>query len=326
MSIGFRDHEGFHRAAMAMTAAGAAAGLAGSWVGVSPLVGGAVGAVIGCAAAERPRRAARVGLGLVMVSLGAAIAQAAGPGAALWIVAGALAIALARGGSARGWLGAAGLGALVTAAAGFAALKISGAAETASWPAWAVAMASGAAMALTCVVALVPARVVIERDPVAAALRALPARVNGEIRELADQGARVWAEVKARMQPGDAGRGLVQDGVLRLVEVAARSEKIPADVDGSTAKVKARIDELDARIAAATDEIARAQYGEARAALDDQRRYLEGIQVSRDRLVARMHNYLAALEKFRLCVIHVETASTADLEVCGKALAELEAA
>jgi hypothetical protein len=39
-----------------------------------------------------------------------------------------------------------------------------------------------------------------------------------------------------------------------------------------------------------------------------------------------MHNYLAALEKFRLCVIHVETASTADLEVCGKALAELEAA
>jgi hypothetical protein len=187
-------------------------------------------------------------------------------------------------------------------------------------------MLGGAAMSLTCVVALVPARIAIEHDAVIAAMRALPPRVDAEIRDLADQGAKVWAEVKTRMPANDAGLGLIQDGVLKLVDVAARSEKIPADVNASAARVKTRIDELDARIAAATDEIARAQYGEARTALDDQRRYLEGIQISRERLVARMHNYLAALEKFRLCVIHVETASTADLEICGKALAELEAA
>ncbi len=326
MSIGFRDHEGFHRAAIAMTAAGAATGIAGSWVSASPLVAGAVGAVIGCAIAERPRRSARVGLGLVLVAAVAAIGQAGGASFALWIVAAALAMGLARGESWRGWLGAAAVGTLIAAAGGFAALKIAGAAETASWPAWIVALAAGAAMSLTCAVALAPARLVVARDPVAVAMRALPAKVDAEIRDLAEQGARVWAEVQARLPANDGGLELVQDGVLRLVEVAARSEKIPADVASSAAKVKTRIDDLDLRIAAATDEVARAQYGEARTLLDDQRRYLDDIQVSRDRMVARMHNYLAALEKFRLCVIHVETASTADLETCGKALAELEAA
>src|SRR5262245_36221852 len=97
MSIGFRDHEGFHRAEIAMTAAGAAAGAVGHWVGASPIVAGAVGAAVGGALAERPRRAARIGLGLVIVSVGCAIARFTGAAAGTWIVAAAVAIALARG-------------------------------------------------------------------------------------------------------------------------------------------------------------------------------------------------------------------------------------
>jgi hypothetical protein len=284
MSIGFRDHEGFHRAAIAMTTAGAVAGGLGAVLGLSPLVGGAVGAGLGALVAERRQGPARIGLALCAVAILAATAGA------------------------------------------FAAHRIAGAEAVATWPAWLVGILASAAMALASVIALVPARIAIARDAVAAAMRQLPVRVDAEVRDLAEQGARVWTEVKTRLPAGDAGRALVEDGVLKLVDVAARSEKIPADVAASRAKVVARIDELDGRIAAATDEIARAQYGEARAALDDQRRYLEGIETSRQRLVARMHNYLAALEKFRLCVIHVETASTAELEISGKALAELEAA
>jgi hypothetical protein len=293
-------------------------------VGVWPLAAGAIGAALGAAIAETPRRAGRIGLALVVPSLGAAIAHAIGGGAEAWVLGAAIAIALARGGSWRAWLGSAAAATAIAALGAFVATRFGVAAITQSWPAWGVAAAAAGAMALTCSMALAPSRVAIEIDPVAQAMRGLPARTDAELRGLAEQGARVWDEVKARVAD-DAGRALVKDGVLKLVEVAAKSDKLPADVAADSAKVKARIDELDARIAAATDEIARAQYGEARSALDDQRRYLEGIAISRDRLVARMHNYLAALEKFRLCVIHVETASTAELEMSGKALAELAA-
>jgi len=325
MELSFRDHEGFHRAAIGMTAAGAAAGALGHVVGASAIVAGAVGAAIGSAVAEKPRRASRIGLGLVMASMGAAVGHWVGGGAAMWIVGATLAIALARGGSWKQWLGSVAVGSIVAVIGVLAAQRIGNAAITASWPAWVIAMIGAAVMSLACVVALVPSRIAVEHDAVIAALRLLPQKVDAEIRDLAEQGGRVWAEVKTRVDD-DAGRAMVQDGVLKLVEVAAKSDKIPGDVALNKAKVISRIEELDARIAAATDEIARAQYAEARVALDDQRRYLEGIQTSRDRLVARMHNYLAALEKFRLCVIHVETASAADLELCGKALAELEAA
>jgi uncharacterized small protein (DUF1192 family) len=343
MSIGFGDHEGFHRAAIAMTVAGAAAGAGAQVVGLSPIIAGGLGAMIGAVIAERPRPRALTVARVAMAITGLGLALAFRPAIQLWITAIAVASALALGRGAKAWLLASMVGALAIAAGGFAAGRIAGAAETAAWPAWITMAVAGAAMGLTSVVALVPRRVAVERDPVVAAVRALPATVDAEIAELARQGATVWHAVKARVPATDSGRALVKDGVLRLVEVAARSERIPNDLAASTTKVTARIDELDARIAAATDEITRAQYGEARAALDDQRRYLAGIATARERMVARMHNYLAALEKFRLAVVSLETAATAraaadarpaltavadigaDLESCGQALAELEA-
>ncbi|MCE9576506.1 MAG: hypothetical protein K8W52_25375 [Deltaproteobacteria bacterium] len=343
MSIGFGDHEGFHRAAIAMTVAGAAAGAGAQVVGLSPIIAGGLGAMAGALWAERPQRGALMAARIAMTAAGLGIALAFRPALQLWMVAVVIASALALGRGAKAWLLASAVGVIAIAAGGFAAMRIAGAAETASWPGWITMAVAGAAMGLTSVVALVPTRVAVERDPVLAAMRALPATVDAEIADLARQGARVWHEVKQRVPATDGGRALVKDGVLRLVEVAKRSERIPTDLAASTAKVSARIDELDARIAAATDEIARTQYGEARGALDDQRRYLAGIGTARERMVARMHNYLAALEKFRLAVVSLETAATAraaadarpaltavaeigaDLESCGQALAELEA-
>jgi hypothetical protein len=343
MSIGFRDHEGFHRAALAMTAAGAAGGLAAHAAGASVVIGGAIGAVAGASWADRPRSAARIGGRLVLVAAGGGIAAALGPWAALGVVSVAVGAALALGRPWRPWLLATVLGAAAVAAGALAAGRIDAAALTQAWPGWLTAALASAAMGLAAVVALVPRHVVIERDPVAAAIRHLSPRVDPEVAELAHQGARVWSEVRTRLDADDPGRTLVKDGVLRLVDVAARTERIPADLPDSGRRIQTRIDELDARIAAATDEVTRAQYGEARAALDDQRGYLDRIRTARDRLVARMHNYLAALEKFRLAAISVDTDATAqlaasarpaldqvaeigaDLASCGDALAEIEA-
>ena len=99
------------------------------------------------------------------------------------------------------------------------------------------------------------------------------------------------------------------------------------------------MEDLDARIAAATDAEVKAQYQSARTALDDQRRYRDHIKQNRERLIARMHNHVAALEKFQLAASGLAAARAAtagatavkqleelshDVAASGEALAELE--
>ena len=77
------------------------------------------------------------------------------------------------------------------------------------------------------------------------------------------------------------------------------------------AELTQRQDELDQKIAAATDAEAKAQYQAARAALDDQQRYRAQIRQGRERLVARMHNHVAALEKYELAATSLEASRAA---------------
>ena len=131
---------------------------------------------------------------------------------------------------------------------------------------------------------------------------------------------------------------LVRDGVVKALEVAARSAS-PALTGASDTELSARKAELDQRIAAATDDEVRSQYRAARSALDDQERYRGRIQQGRERLIARMHNHVAALEKFELVASGLEAARAAsagasairqleeishDVSASGEALAETE--
>jgi len=102
----------------------------------------------------------------------------------------------------------------------------------------------------------------------------------------------------------------VRDGVLKTLEVAARSAGMRADGTSDEALAK-RMTDLDARIAAANDAEVRAQYQAARAALDDQRRYRDQIRGNRERVIARLHNHVAALEKFQLAASGLEAARAA---------------
>jgi hypothetical protein len=351
MSISFRDHEGFQRAALAMAGWGAAAGLgAHLMTGLSgpldglpaALLGGSVGAVLGAAAAGEGRLR-RVGIGLVLVAAGGAAAMLVPGWTGLAILAAAVAIAIHAGASGARWVAGAlvGTGALLVAAG--AGLQIDAAQELAAWPRALVAAVGGAATSFVAIAALLPRHVGVERDPVDVAAAALPPALDGEVLELVARGRSVWGEVRERLSADPASRYLVRDGVLRLVDVARRSAEVPVDLTASAERVATRIGELDARIAAASDEIAAAQYRQARAAMEDQRRDLDAIRAGRERLVARMHNYLAGLERFRLVVIKHQAASAsqlaaearpllgevsdlaAELDAAGEALADVEA-
>ncbi|HVV84685.1 MAG TPA: hypothetical protein VHE35_16580, partial [Kofleriaceae bacterium] len=174
--------------------------------------------------------------------------------------------------------------------------------QLASWPAVASGAAAAATFGLASAVALAARHVTIAKDPVLEAYRALPP-LTGEGRELVERGRAIWQATAASAVTAPEHRALVQDGVLQLLRAADRLARTPA-VD--TADIARRQAELDARIEAATDAVAREQYRQTRAALDDQRRYADRVGASRERMVARMHHGVTTLETFRLACAQLD--------------------
>lgn len=249
-----------------------------------------------------------------------------------------IALGLAAGGP-RGLRGALGIGlsAITALVAMWAALRIVNARETATWPAWVLAGSGAAAMGMVGVMAMLPRHLKLAIDPVQARIKALPATLDPEVRTLCDRAIAIWHGAKDELAD-EGGKHLVRDGVLKTLEVAVKSSdvKVTGATDGELAK---RMMELDGKIASTSDAEAKSQYQAARAALEDQRRYREHIAKGRERLVARMHNHVAALEKFQLAATGLEAArqasagSTAvkqleelsqNVAASGEALAELE--
>jgi hypothetical protein len=192
-------------------------------------------------------------------------------------------------------------------------------------------------MGLVGALAMVPRHLHVALDPVRAALNRLPAGLDAEVRGLCTRAAAIWGTARERIAD-DSGRALVRDGVVKTLEVAARSAEVKI-TGPRAAELAQRIADLEQRIAAATDAEVKAQYQAARAAVGDQQRYRDHIRQGRERLVARMHNHVAALEKFELAATGLEAARAAsagstvvkqledlshDVAASGEALAELE--
>lgn len=319
-----------------MVLGGAAAGLALHPLTVhAPIVGGLAGIAIGTAAgygkpAFRIAAAALASIPLFLMApsppMLAAIACTMGLGVALFGLRGV-----------RG-LFAMMFGAATTLLAIWAAVRVTGAHETHAWPAWARDTVASGAMSMIGVIAMLPRHLAMSFDPVGAAVRRLPTDLDGEVRELCNRSLAIWSAAKDKLDANDPGRALVRDGVMKTLEVATKSAdvKVAGGSDGELAK---RMEDLDARIASATDAEVKSQYQSARSALDDQRRYRDHIKQNRERLIARMHNHVAALEKFQLAAgglaaVRAATAGaqavkqleelSADVAASGEALAELE--
>jgi hypothetical protein len=337
MDIRFGDHASFQRAALGMVAGGLVFGAALHPVtAVAPLAGGVLGIAAGAAVVHGNAiwRLAVAGAALVVLWTMAPSAPV------LAGVAGLIALALGIGGP-RGLRGLVGVlvAAIIVLIAMWCALRIGAARQTAHWPAVLASATAAAAMGIVGALAMLPRHIQIVLDPVKAALKRLPVGLDAEVRGLCVRAAAVWSTARERIAD-ETGKNLVRDGVVKTLEVAARSAavKIAGPSDGELAQ---RMADLDQRIAAATDSEVKTQYQAARAALDDQQRYRNHIRQGRERLVARMHNHIAALEKFELAATGLEAARAAtadapvvhqldelsqDVTASGEALADLELA
>lgn len=331
MDIRFSDHASFHKVALGMVGCALLFGLALHQV--SPLAGGLLGIAAGASIAYGRagwRMAAAIAAVVMLLVLDAS-----------WPVRGAVAALVALGlalGGPRGVKGVAGAGLAAGTAlvAMWCATRITMAQETATWPTWLAATTGATAMGMVGVLAMLPRHLKLSLDPVAAAVRALPAGLDPEVKSLCERSVAIWNTTKAKLAEDDAGKGLVRDGVLKTIEVAAKSAEVKLSGD-SDATLAARMEDFDRRIAAATDAEVKAQYQAARGALDDQRRYRDRIRQGRERLVARMHNHVTTLEKFQLAATGLEAQAAAatpatrqldelsqDVAASGEALAELE--
>ncbi|MGE0548944.1 MAG: hypothetical protein AB7O24_31485 [Kofleriaceae bacterium] len=297
MDIRFVDHPSFHRAAAGMVGAAASCGLALSPVTpLAPLVGGIAGIAVGASIAYRQA-------GWRMLSAGAASALVLGAPPS-WTVLAAAAGILGLGLSINGPRGARGalsvaLAAVIALVGMWCAIRITAASATAMWPNWAIHGAGAAAMSIVGVLAMLPRHVRLAIDPVRAAMARLPSTLDPEVKNLCDRSLAIWSAAKQRLGDADPGTNLVRDGALKVLEVAGNTATVKAG--GPTeAELASRMTDLDQRIAAASDIEVKTQYQAARAALDDQKRYRDRITQGRERLIARMHNHVAALEKFQL--------------------------
>lgn len=343
MHIRFGDHASFHRAAAGMALGSLLAGIASHFAtggsAIAPLLGGLAGVAAGAAwGYGRPiwRLAAAVVAAIPLLTM-----TLQWP--ALALSAAALGLGVAAGKAARPWAAVALAAAAALAAlllARWCSLRVDTAQRTQSWPGFWTDGAAAAAMGIVAALAVLPRHLALVIDPVQAALKRLPAALDPEVRRLCERSAEIWSGAKARLADGDPGRDLVRDGVLKTLEVAVKSAGIGAiEPVGAGEALAARMADLDQRIAAATDAEVKAQYTAARAALEDQRRYREHIANGRERLVARMHNHIAALEKFQLAATGLSAARAAasgatavtqlaelssDVAASGDALAELE--
>jgi hypothetical protein len=196
------------------------------------------------------------------------------------------------------------------ALAAYVLAKFSSASELSGMPAWMQTLVAGAAASVITGLAFVPRHLVLIKDPVAEAYNGVSDRVSGEMKELIDRGHGLWRESADTLPRDDANRQILEEAVIRLFDVARRWNGVEAEgASSKAASLAERMEKLDGRIDAASDEIVRKQYEHAREALAEQLRYLKDISTSRERVVARMHNYLAAMERLRLAVVNVKSAS-----------------
>lgn len=330
VALRFRDHEGFQQAAIQMAVAGGSAGVV-AWGLLGPAwTAGSVALVAGCTsvatlAPERWRKPVEVVFRVGLAFLGAScLALAGGAAGAFWFAL-LFAAALSWGLHGRKLLFALGASAAAAAVALWTQTQVIHASELAALPGWSVAGLAGIAFSLVGTCALLPRHLELRRDEVERAYRDVSGRAAGEVHELVERAHAVWTRAIRELPEEDDSRRLLAEAVMRLFDSARRWSAI--DAEGSQNQAAALVDrmkELDERIALATDEVVRSQYESAQAALGQQLRYLEDIGTHRERVLARMHNYLAVMERLRLAVVKLESAD-ASREGLDPIVSDLEA-
>ncbi len=178
----------------------------------------------------------------------------------------------------------------------------------------------GAAFGFLVATGLVARQLRFERDKVLAAFERIRGSLSGEILELCERGVATYRRTKEALRDReDQGvsndpkltRG-VESLMLRIVALGRRWQEVEREANRTSADALTdRLAELEDKIAHAQDPVARRQYEKAKDALGAQLGYLRDISRNRERVTARVHNYLAALERLHLAVLNHQGADAA---------------
>jgi hypothetical protein len=307
MDLRFDNHSGFHRAASAMVVLGAGLSAAALPLGsplhiAPPLIGGALAVALGAGWAYGSLRS-RALLG-ALACVPVALSATWGALAATAVIV-SLAMALGAENRRRALaIVAVGTGAMLLAC--WAGLRIHYAQETVSWAPIVRATVSGAAIGMIGVLATLPRHLAWQLDAVLAAARKLPVGLDKEVRELCDRSLTLWSKTKEELRDDASSQELLRSGVIKVLEVAKRTSGVAPGQSGSEQELADRIADLERRIEGASDAETKAQYTAAREGLEDQRKYRERLRAGRERMVARLHNHVAALEKFHLAAVSLD--------------------
>lgn len=202
------------------------------------------------------------------------------------------------------------IGAAAMMLASWAGLRIHYAQETASWAPLLRATVSGAAIGMIGVLSTLPRHLAWQTDTVLAAARKLPGGLDAEVKQLCDRSVALWSKAKERLAADATSKELLRSGVIKVLEVAVRTSDTSGEGQGSERELADRIADLERRIEAASDAETKVQYTAAREGLEDQRKYRERLRAGRERMVARLHNHVAALEKFHLAAVSLEASKS----------------
>jgi hypothetical protein len=168
-------------------------------------------------------------------------------------------------------------------------------------------------------IALLGRQLSFERDAVTEAYDRVRPSLTGEMKELSDRAVELYGRIQQVLRdrgveggPAESLTATVRNLVLKVVHLGPKWNEVEREVGKtSAADLAARIEGLEKKIAETSDDVARKQYRMAKDALSSQVRYLQDISRSRERVTARVHNYLATLERLHLAVVNHRGADAA---------------
>lgn len=168
-------------------------------------------------------------------------------------------------------------------------------------------------------IALLGRQLSFERDAVTEAYDKVRPALTGEMKDLSDRAVELYGRIQQVLRdrgvqggPAESLTSTVRNLVLKVVHLGPKWNEVEREVGKtSAADLAARIEGLEKKIGETSDEVARKQYRMAKEALSSQVRYLEDISRSRERVTARVHNYLATLERLHLAVVNHRGADAA---------------
>ncbi len=349
-AVRFRQHEQFHRSAGWVAVAGPMAALFAFALGggiplTVALAAGAVALAMYIAAAGYS--SSRLIAGGLVVTLGGASLIAGHHwnvgNAAPLLFAIVVALPMTAGLRGRTLLVSIAVGAAALLLARLAATQVMTSTQLDSLPAWGSAALAGVAVSAASILALLPRHIDFVPDPVGEAHDALSGKLHGEISELVNRSHSLWTHAQSDLEEDDTNLQILQEAVLRLMQTAKQWNEAGSSSSKTSAESLAqRMESLEDRIEKSDDEIVIQQYKQAQAALAEQMKYLSGIGKNRERVLARMHNYLAAMERLCLAVANLKSTNASrgavdlaplvesleemgqDIESCSSALSSLD--